>query len=302
MRVTHRVATIAFVAIVVAAAALPCRAHAQVRASERATISQTSDGTIVTIDYARPRARGRANLFGGVVKWGEIWTPGANWATTLLTNRDITIDEHKVPKGKYSVWFVVQQNEWTVILDPRFQRYHEDRPDSIAKQIRWKIKPTTGESTEILTWTFPEVRPDGAQLRFAWGTTRVDLNIGVRASHPLTITRAAAEPFLGVYKWKWTENIGIPSEITMTLYYDDGMLKQKYDPAPDWYPLLQDQPMVRINDSWFIPAIVRDGKVWEMDSDMVFEFDVKTGKARTFELRDSKDELLGKGARAPGSK
>ncbi len=277
-------------------------AEAQVRASERATVSQTADGTIITIDFARPRARGRANLFGGVVKWGEIWTPGANWATTLLTNRDITIDGHAVPKGKYSVWFVVQQAEWTVILDPRFQRYHEDRPDSIAKQIRWPIKPTAGEQTEILTWSFPEVRPDGAQLRFAWGTSRVELNIGVRPSHPLVIARAAAEPFLGVYKWKWLDSAPTDVEETMTLYYDDGMIKQKYDPAPSWYPLVQNQPMVRINDGWFIPAIIRDGKLWEMDSDMVFEFTVKTGKARTLELRNSKDELMAKGARAPTSK
>ena len=94
--------------------------------------------------------------------------------------------------------------------------------------------------------------------------------------------------------------MGVSGDITMTLYYEDGMIKQKYDPLPDWYPLLQDQPMVRINDAWFIPAIVRDGKVWEMDSDMVFEFDVKTGKARSFQLRDSKDELLAQGTRRAG--
>ncbi len=297
MRVIQRSAFIALLGLAMIAPGFARETHAQVRASERATLSQTADGTIVTIDYARPRARGRANLFGGVVKWGEIWTPGANWATTLLTNRDITVDGHAVPKGKYSMWFVVKQDEWTMILDPRFQRYHEDRPDSTAKQIRWKFKPDAGDATDVLTWTFPEVRPDGAQLRFAWGTSRADFNVVVRPSHPLAITRAAAEPFLGVYKWKWTEGTSI--EMTMTLYYDDGMIKQKYDPFPNWYPLLQDQPMVRINDAWFIPAIVRDGKVWEMDSDMIFEFGVKTSKARTFEMRNSKDDVMAKGARAP---
>lgn len=51
----------------------PVPVSAQIRASERAMVSQTIDGTVVAVDYARPRARGRADLFGGVVKWGEVW-------------------------------------------------------------------------------------------------------------------------------------------------------------------------------------------------------------------------------------
>ena len=61
---------------------------AQIRASERATVSQVVDGTRITVDYSRPRARGRAALFGGEVKWNEVWTPGANDATTLEIDRD----------------------------------------------------------------------------------------------------------------------------------------------------------------------------------------------------------------------
>ncbi|MFN8572090.1 MAG: DUF2911 domain-containing protein [Gemmatimonadaceae bacterium] len=269
--------------------------HAQVRASERATVSQTADGTTITLDFARPRARGRNNLFGGVVEWGETWTPGANWATTIQLNRDATLDGHPVPKGKYSVWFVVNPTTWTVVLDPRFQRYHEDRPDSTAQQIRWSLKPTTGEFAEILTWSVPEVRADGMQLLFAWGTMRVSIDARVNPTHPLTIARADAEPFLGSYRWRWEgekEDAG-----TLTLYYDDGRMKQRYEPFPTWYRAIQDQPMSRINDAWFIPAILKDGKVWEMDTDLTFEFDVQKGKALSFELRDEKDNLLAKGQR-----
>ena len=28
-------------------------------------------GTTITIDYARPRLRGRSPIFGGLVRWGE---------------------------------------------------------------------------------------------------------------------------------------------------------------------------------------------------------------------------------------
>ena len=58
-------------------------APAQPRGSERSTMTQIVNGTTLTLDFARPVARGRENLFGGVIHWGETWTPGANWATTL---------------------------------------------------------------------------------------------------------------------------------------------------------------------------------------------------------------------------
>ena len=37
-------------------------------------------------------ARGRDSLFGKVVTWGEHWTPGANWATTIDVDHDIRLN------------------------------------------------------------------------------------------------------------------------------------------------------------------------------------------------------------------
>ena len=42
----------------------PIGAIAQVRASELATVSQTVDGTTLTIEYSRPKARGRTTSSG----------------------------------------------------------------------------------------------------------------------------------------------------------------------------------------------------------------------------------------------
>ena len=296
---TSRSVSIAFLvlATLLAVAAQPHTLSAQVRASERSTVSQTADGTVLTINYSRPRSRGRTELYGGTVQWGETWTPGANWATTLEVSRDVRLDGHSLKRGKYSVWFVVRQDDWTVILDPNAARYHTEPPDSVtAQQVRWTVRPTEQSFREILTWSFPEVRSDGAQLQFEWGTKRVVIDATVAASHPLTVARADAEPFIGTYEWRWTADGNAPA-IRMELFYEDGMLRQRYTPFPNWYPLLQSQPMVRINDDWFIPAIVRDGKVWEMVADMVFEFTRANGKAVSFELRDDRDGLLGSGRR-----
>ena len=119
----------------------PVPGAAQVRASELGTVGQTIDGTIIAIEYSRPRARGRDSLFGGVVHWGEHWTPGANWATTFEVNRDIELNGHPVAAGKYSVWMVVQPDEWVIYLDPEARAFHTDPPDSTDVQIRFVVVP-----------------------------------------------------------------------------------------------------------------------------------------------------------------
>ncbi len=69
----------------------PAPVDAQPRGSERGVMTQRVNGTTLTVDYSRPVARGRENLFGGVVHWGEVWTPGANWATTLEVDRPVAL-------------------------------------------------------------------------------------------------------------------------------------------------------------------------------------------------------------------
>jgi len=53
-----------------AAVCVPVALEAQIRASELGTVSQTIDGTVISVEYSRPRARGRASLFGTkAVRW-----------------------------------------------------------------------------------------------------------------------------------------------------------------------------------------------------------------------------------------
>jgi len=179
MRRHHTLITTALALSVV----LPSCAHAQVMASEFATVTQRVDGTMITIQYYRPQRRGRANLIGGVVKWGSMWTPGANWATTLEVNRDVRVEGHALPKGKYSIWMIPQPTEWTVILSSAWKRFHVQGPDSTASQIRFTVKPEEAPLLDVLTFTFPVVEPDATTLQLRWGTTSVPLHITVTPSN-----------------------------------------------------------------------------------------------------------------------
>ena len=97
-------------AIVSLALAFPL-AHAGAQmASEKGSVTQTVDATTITIEYSRPVARGR-NPFPDVVRWGRMWTPGANWATTFEVDKNVHLNGVDVPKGKYSVWMIPGADE-----------------------------------------------------------------------------------------------------------------------------------------------------------------------------------------------
>lgn len=162
--------TVSMMALTVLAA----DADAQIRASERGTVTQTVDGTTIKIDYSRLQARGRDELFGGVVPWGEVWT-GANWATTIAVDRDITINGHELPPGTYSVWFEVQPEEWTVILDPEPRRFHLFAPEESDDQVRFTIRPETGSHMEVLDLVVPGDTPDRDHAAHGMGNDQRDV-------------------------------------------------------------------------------------------------------------------------------
>ena len=74
-------------------------------------------------------------------------------------------------------------------------------------------------------------------------------------------------------------------------------LKARYEPQPDFYRAMQRSIMARINDDWFIPVLIKNGKIDEMVADMIFEFAVVGGKATGFEIWDDKDNLMARGKR-----
>jgi hypothetical protein len=199
--------------------------------SERATVSQVVAGTTISVDYGRPQARGRL-LFGetgkGVVHWGEVWTPGANWATTLELSANATIAGTAVPRGKYSVWVAPASGvgPWTLYLnrDPKLYHDQHPRPETMAYTI--PVTPSEIAPVEILTFDFPRVTRTGTVLRLQWGTRSLELPIEVKdALVRATLTPSQVAPYLGRYEVTWISQPGAPPEkLTSDVIFRDGHL------------------------------------------------------------------------------
>lgn len=161
------------------AASLPASAAcAQGRLSEKASVMQQVGGTTITVEYYRPVARGRIP-FGGVVHWGENWTPGANWATTVAADHDVRVEGQLLSKGTYGLWVVVQPDSWVVNFHRGAHRFHTNRPDSSDVALRLVVRPDSGPPTEVLTFDFPDMSSTGTTLRFRWGTVVVPLHMDI---------------------------------------------------------------------------------------------------------------------------
>ena len=293
------------------ATALPSLATAQIRASERAQLAQTIDGTTLMLDFARPRVRGRDSVFGGVVYWTEVWTPGANMATTLELNSDIQLDGHPVPKGKYSVWMVVVPGDtWTFVLDTVWSLYHEARPPERPGQIRFPITPVTLPKTEVLSWSFPEVTATGAQLRMAWADKMVNLRVAVEPRYTTSLPAAEAASYVGNYTVQWTpapRSTGAPEPpMQLRVVYERGGLVGHW--TPELWEELERVLLIRIAPSWMVMGFTSDsgtvtgngtGDVLDdIFMEMVFEFSPPVnGHPQSIELRGRKDRLLGTGTR-----
>lgn len=269
---------------------------AQVRASEAASVAQTIDGTVITVEYSRPSLRGRTP-FGGIVHWGEKWTPGANWATTLDANRDVHLNGHPLPKGKYSVWIIPQQtSEWTVIFHKEARRFHTQRPREDGEQLRFSVATEQAPPMEMLTWNFPSVQGDGAALRMQWGTTVVPLRVRVNPTKPRVLASAERARYVGRYRLHWIGPRDTVTRLVEVSESNDG-IAGKMTPA-----VFRDYDL----DFGLFPAgenrfrlIVRRGDAVDAE-EIYFQFLIAGGRATGFEIANGLNgETMGRAERIP---
>ncbi|MEQ1898804.1 MAG: DUF2911 domain-containing protein [Vicinamibacterales bacterium] len=147
--------------------------------SQLGSVTQEVHKTVITVKYSRPVARGR-EIWGTLVPYGPIWTPGANDATELTVSTDVTINGQKVPAGTYTVWSEPGPEKWTVFLNTAHPVFHIRHADVADKDLpRVTVTPRQGTHMETLAWYFPVVDGRKAELVLHWGMVVAPLAIEV---------------------------------------------------------------------------------------------------------------------------
>jgi Protein of unknown function (DUF2911) len=105
--------------------------------SPPAKAEATLKGKAVTIDYSAPSKRGRV-IMGELVPYGKVWRTGANAATTLTTAADLMIGNLHVPAGKYTLYTIPGETEWTLIVSKQTGQWGSNNYDE--KQDLGRVK------------------------------------------------------------------------------------------------------------------------------------------------------------------
>lgn len=141
-------------------------------ASPPETATGSVGGKAVTINYSSPRVKGReGKVYGkdGLIATAHgsqypIWRGGANSATTLKTDGDITLGDLHLPAGAYTLFVDISDaDNWTLIVNKKTGEWGlaHDPSQDLGKVKMMMSKPPS--MVEDLTWTVGD-----GKLTLAW--------------------------------------------------------------------------------------------------------------------------------------
>lgn len=137
---------------------------------------KAKDQPIARIIYGRPLKNGRI-IFGGIIKYNEMWRLGANEATEIETFHTLKIGGKILAKGRYTVYCLPTENKWTIIINKDNFCWGNFTYDIKKDLIRTDIDiEKSTDLVEAFTIYFEETK-NGANLIFLWDDTKTSLPI-----------------------------------------------------------------------------------------------------------------------------
>jgi hypothetical protein len=157
------------------AATLTLSAQQAAPASPAETESATIAGKTITIQYNSPAVKGRAgHIFSadGLISHNPhypVWRAGANSATKLHTDADISLGSLRVPKGDYTLFVDISDPEnWVLIVNTQVGQWGlaYDKTKDLGRVKMNMSKPA--ETIENLKYTIAGTGGSAGTLTLAW--------------------------------------------------------------------------------------------------------------------------------------
>jgi hypothetical protein len=131
---------------------------------------------VARIIYSRPQKSGRV-IFGGLVKYGELWRVGANEATEVEFFKPVKIGGKKIRPGRYTLYAIVKESSWTIIVNKETDTWGSFKYDIKKDLVRVDVPVQTTEVlVESLSMLF-EKTTRGCHLIIAWDNVKVLLPV-----------------------------------------------------------------------------------------------------------------------------
>jgi hypothetical protein len=131
---------------------------------------------LARIIYSRPQKEGRV-IFGGLVKYGEVWRMGANEATEIEFFKHARIGGKKINKGRYTLYAIANENSWTIIVNKDVDIWGAFKYNMKKDVVRVEVPvQKTNQTIEALGMEF-EKTTSGVNLVINWDNLKVAVPI-----------------------------------------------------------------------------------------------------------------------------
>ena len=135
---------------------------------------KATEPVVARVLYSRPQKEGRA-VFGELVEWGKVWRLGANEATEIELYRDVKVKDKKLAKGRYSVYAIPTETQWTVIFNKDLDSWGAFKYDEKKDVIRVDVPVKKAEApVELFSVMFTKSAA-GADMLIAWDEAMVSI-------------------------------------------------------------------------------------------------------------------------------
>ncbi|WP_258105563.1 DUF2911 domain-containing protein [Marinoscillum sp. MHG1-6] len=213
-------------------------------ASPEATLIQKVGVTTVTIEYSRPGVKGRT-IFGELVKYDEHWRTGANDATKISFDGDVTLGGVELSAGDYVILTQPGKNDWTINLyafdGSGVGGYTKKEPVG-----SFTSKPVSiSDQVESFTIDINNLRNSTATIDLIWDKTKVSLPLDVKTDEKVMATinsydessmRQQANDYHGMASYLLSEN----KELDKALEFETKAAQLR----PDAYWILRTRALI----------------------------------------------------------
>jgi len=132
------------------------------------------EGVHVSIEYGRPRLKGRA--LADLAPAGRIWRTGADEATTFRASRALVLGPHVLEAGHYSLYTIPGPREWMLVVNADHGQWGTVY-DAARDVLRVPMTVRSGQPmAEELTISI-ERAATGHELRIGWGDVLAAVSI-----------------------------------------------------------------------------------------------------------------------------
>ncbi|MEY2578272.1 MAG: hypothetical protein QOI49_1096 [Verrucomicrobiota bacterium] len=146
----------------------PLFAEEKPRVSPHETVNATVGDAKVTIVYGRPYSKDpksgeKRKIWGTLVPFSKVWRMGADEATTLTTDKDITIGGTAIAAGTYTLFLMPEEGAAKLIVNKQTGQWgtkYDEKQDLVRIDMK---KQAADKAVDQFT-----IAVDGGVLKLTW--------------------------------------------------------------------------------------------------------------------------------------